>query len=330
VAEVRNVKNVVILFDMLLTESPLLLDDADRDLYIRRTEAEFWLRSATLGQGGGWLLLGAPGTGKTTLLRWLEAELRSKQAAVAWVDAGAIEGVGELVELISDPLQDNRFRTSNFDGAPAGSQAIQQQLRALRERPRSCVLIDNLADPQAGFDLFGRMRDLIWASGHSVVLSGLPESVAVLRRPPADAFFSHTMQLSPPDETMTRTLAERAGADAELVQRLLLARPPSVRTVIRYLNNPTLMAAAERWRETLTHTKPGAANVGEQILDLRRPVTAEDEELQARTGLGPIALRRYLRSLEREGLLRVLPEHGGRPGRPRLTYQPALEPEGPQ
>jgi hypothetical protein len=304
----------------MLPESPLLFDESDRDLYVRRPDIEFWLRSAAQASGGGWLLLGAPGTGKTTMLRWLEAELRREQAPIAWVDAGAITSAAELVDLIARPLHVQEDAASDGD-----THSIQRQLRALRERPRTCVIIDNLTDQQAAFDLFGRMRDLIWGTRHNIILSGRLDDVATLRRPPADAFFSHTLQLHPPDVGILQALGENVERPLPDLQRLLSLRPPSLRAAVRYLNTPSLMDGAERWRARLSGLRPAAAGVGEQVLELGRPVTAEDDELQARTGLGSIALRRYLRSLEHDGLLRVAPERTGRPGRPVLTYETDLD-----
>jgi hypothetical protein len=303
---------------MDLAEAPLLFDELDRGLYIRRAEPEFWLRSAVdRPRGGGWLLLGGPGTGKTTLLRWLKWELQNR-VLVGWVDAGTAASIGQLLALIATALN---IRIAPADDQNDDPQAIQQQLQALRGLPHACVLIDNLADHEAAFGLFGRMRDVIWASHHTFIVTGRLEDVAVLRRPPADAFFSHALRLGPPDEQMLRELGRNAGAKPEQTQRLVIAQPPSLRAAVRALNTPALMDGTERWREQLAAVRPAAAVVAEQILELDRAVSADDHELQARTGLRAIALRRYLRSLERDGLLRVIPERDGQPGRPRLLYQ---------
>lgn len=308
---------------MTLTEAPLLLDELDRDLYIRRAEAEFWLLSAAQRQhGGGWLLLGAPGTGKTTLLRWLKAELQNR-IQVGWVDAGAVAEASELLTLIAAALNIHVAPDRRHDDP----QTIQQQLQALRGSPHACVLIDNLAGHEAAFGLFGRMRDAIWTSHHSFIACGREEDVAVLRRPPADAFFSHVLRLGSPEPAVLDQLARHANADPVQTHRLLAARPPSLRAAVRALNAPETVDGTERWRQQLLTVRPAAASVAEQVLELDRAVSAEDAELQSRTGLRTIALRRYLRSLERDGLLRVMPERRGGPGRPRLLYEVDLDEE---
>jgi hypothetical protein len=309
---------------MSFPEAPLVFDNLDRDLYIERPEVEFWLRSAIHAHGGGWLLLGPPGAGKTTLLRWLEHELAKERASVAWVDAGTATDASELIELIAQA-------TSGAGSAsPASNEPhlLQARLRQLRNAPRTCVLMDNLTSGVPAFDLFGRMRDLVWASGHTFIVTGRRDDIAVLRRPPADAFFSHTYALPTPDKDMLEALALHAEASSSNRQRLVSLRPPSLRAAVRYLNSPASATAETPWRDRLTTLTPAAASVAEQMLELGRPVTPSDTELQARTGLGEIALRRYLRSLQQQGLLRVIPERTAKPGRPRLVYEPDVAQQG--
>lgn len=309
---------------MYFPEAPLVFDDLDRDLYVERAEVEFWLRSATHAHGGGWLLLGPPGAGKTTLLRWLEHELIKKRASVAWVDAGTATDARELIELIAQATA-GEASASPANGEP---HLLQARLRQLRNFPRTCVLMDNLSSGGPAFDLFGRMRDLVWASGHTFIVTGRRDDIAVLRRPPADAFFSHTYVLPTPDEDMLETLALRAKAPSSDRQRMVSLRPPSLRAAVRYLNSPASALAETPWRDRLRTLTPAAASVAEQALELGRPVTPSDTEMQARTGLGEIALRRYLRSLQKQGLLRVIPERTTKPGRPRLVYEPDIGQQG--
>lgn len=57
------------------------------------------------------------------------------------------------------------------------------------------ILVDGLIDSDVGYDLFGRLRDELWSSGHSWAVAVRPRDSAALRTPPADAFWSTVVEI---------------------------------------------------------------------------------------------------------------------------------------
>jgi hypothetical protein len=47
------------------------------------------------------------------------------------------------------------------------------------------------------YEWFGRLRDEVWALGHTWIVSARPSDAATLRTPPANAFWSTTVELGP-------------------------------------------------------------------------------------------------------------------------------------
>jgi hypothetical protein len=133
----------------------------------------------------GVLVLGEPGTGKTTLLTSLAAELRVQERGSALISLARFDDAGEvgerLLELYGDSRADRTLRSSS--GAPALDEAV----TLLRDSPpgpgRPAVLLDGLDEAPYPSRLAGGIEQLIsQLEGWQFVVSARQESVAELRR----------------------------------------------------------------------------------------------------------------------------------------------------
>ncbi len=88
---------------MRFRDRPLLVDGLDADLYVQRPALERPLLAA-LARERNVLLLGPPGSGKSTTLRKLAGDLRKEGRQVALVNAGAARSTEDLLALVTSEL----------------------------------------------------------------------------------------------------------------------------------------------------------------------------------------------------------------------------------
>jgi energy-coupling factor transporter ATP-binding protein EcfA2 len=145
---------------------------------------------APLLQDRNVLLLGEAGSGKSTLLRKSIAVLESQDRPAVPVSAALARDAHELLSLVDVALRE-RFGDREQDRAAVPISSGRGLLADVRRLPRSVpavILVDGLLDPEVGYDVFGRLRDELWALGHAWALAIRPRDSATLRTPPADAF----------------------------------------------------------------------------------------------------------------------------------------------
>lgn len=332
---------------MLFRDRPLLPAGVDRHLYVQRP----WLQDqllAPLSQGRNVLLLGAAGAGKSTLLQYAAAQLRERGMRVVLVNAAVARDALSFLELVASALG----LPANPDPHPQSEGsigiALLERARALGDAEPACILIDGLLDPDIGFEVFGRLRDELWALEHAWAVAVRPHDSGALRRPPADAFWGVVLEIPPLlDEEIDAIL--RAGLQGEELSAALEGRankfmegiwgttPRSVVSIAQVLNGvgsigsqPVGQPAAylgrlERWISTVGRSEAMALA---EMRGTRAPVSVHDEEFLGRLGWSRPYAQRVLASLEDQGILRSMPERSDRQGRPRKLYE--LNPNMPE
>ena len=325
---------------MLLRDRPLSpeLDEAtlvERDEHAR-------LLNAVTGERNV-LILGEGGSGKSTTLNWLRHELQRRGGRVARVDAAAVgrdvlellDGVrSELVAAFNDdPVARDRL-TMPGTVPPDASRGVRlvAEVRRLRVPENAYVLLDGMIDRETAFELFGRLRDELWALNLVWVVAARPQDAGPLRRPPADAFFAVVIDLSTLSDREVRAMSERVlrGVDRQTIDPHALPTvdtPRTVRGMLRWLEarlehgqTDAPPPAFVRQERAARLGRPASMLVAE--LEARgEPVTAQDIELQRSLGWTRAHLQRWLARLEEEGLVRSFPDRQVGQGRPRKLFE---------
>ena len=305
----------------MLREGPILFDAVDRDAYVPRPELESALLRASR-HGRGVLLTGPGGSGRSTSLNWIARTLADEGVNVARVDARPAGSAQDVLDLIDQALPVSSVRKPARP-VPADASALvrlQESVRRLTRHDEVVILLDNLFGRDVIRPLFGGLRDLLWESGHRWVVTAHPSDRAQFLAAPADAFFMHRLEIPPlSDSEIQGFLARSAAHELELDSPA--GRYPG--PVVRALLHPEDRRLATGTKEELGEQ---AAAVMDHLIALNRPVAPDDDELVHRTGLSPTSLRRHLLRLRDEGYLSASPDTGGRPGRPRIMYEPSNRP----
>ena len=286
---------------MLLRERPLFADGIDADIYVSR-EIESVLLDAVAAERNT-LLLGAAGTGKTTLLRWLRARLRDRGRRCAFVNASLASDVFSFSELVADALEDT-FRDrpdarilaarKTGDDVPRAVRLLHEVRRLAAPEP-VVILVDGLTDSTIGHDWFGRLRDEVWELGHTWVLAARPVDSAALRTPPADAFWSLVLEFGPLTDQERDALLRRGLEPHEREEVEAWVFPPHLSArklvaMLQHILSPRLdttdrAEVADWWRRR--HDQAAALGGPEQtalaeLEAIGRPVSAHDEDLLRR------------------------------------------------
>ncbi len=318
---------------------PLLDTRLDMTLYVDRPAAQDALARAA-AQGLNVLVEGPRGSGRTTLLRAMLFAARAGDTGErpVYVRAATAGTPAELLQLVADALvagdARNRADLDGLDGL-AGLDALDEldgldAVAALGSRAtgllsggrRHTVYLDDV-DSRVGNQLFGVLRDEVWALPIRWVVAATDDDAAVLLRPPADAFFEARVALAP----LTRDEA------ADLVAR-------------RLGHAVTLPDTPERWtpREAMDLARLAPADWDEEVAARARrdeqvallgrpatmlvtaleelgPVSPSDERLLDRMGWTSSRASQVLRQLLAVGVVAYREVRGDRPGRPARLYE---------
>ena len=326
---------------MLLRERPLLADGIDADLYAPRAIGDVLLDAALADRNT--VLIGEPGSGKTTLLRWLRARLRDAGRRCAFVNASLAGDVSSLADLVADGLAEAWRPESRPLGPPFKSgETLPRTVRLLYEVRRletsepAVVLVDALTDSAVAHDWFGRLRDEVWALGHTWIVAARPVDAAAFRAPPADAFWSLVLEVPRLTVAERDAMLERGlrSEERELVEGAALPPDPTPRELVAFLRELTSRSSgasapddlAVWWRER----RERAAALGQpekralaELEAIGRPISAHDDDLLRRLEWSRPYAQRVLARLEDAGLVRVVPERTAGQGRPRKLYEPS-------
>lgn len=305
---------------------PLTATARDRRLWVKpKTIVERAVRSIELGFNT--VVVGERGAGVTTLLIQLAAGLEDSGRGVTRAWAGEADDAAALLDVIANVLERLEEPTDSSDLRAA----VARLQRAASERPGTLVVVDDVMGPP-GHNVFGRMRDELWALELQWLIGTDTDQAPVLLTPPADSFFEATLHLEPlAMEQVDKLLRRRdpngaLGADlpAQIAERsdgnparaLALARRA-------LLLDPEDRAAAllddpvEDVRERLGEP---AARLFSELL-LRGRTGPSDDQLLARIGWSRPRAYQLFQDLEREGFIRGTNERSGGAGRPRRIYE---------
>jgi hypothetical protein len=283
------------------------------------------------------LVLGASGAGKTSLLRWVEADESVSSLPMRYVDLALATDVRQALALIAEAL-DVRHATqfwgdvmrSTFVPPSTASDSLLRQVRILREAPPQLLLIDNPPGGGASHTLFGQLRDELWELGHRWIVAGNVTLRDELTRPPAAAFFDVQLELEPwsaelQRELIRRRLPEPRAIDVDALVGTTDGLPRSVVSLARevVLEGGSPDDVLRRRADVSARLKrlPPSARAIAAYLATHGATSGSDPGLLGALGVSAQRARHVLRQLEQAGLVRSFVEQQTGVGRPRKLYE---------
>lgn len=318
---------------MQFRDGPLSPDGYDADLYVPRS-FEAGLLETALSQPNV-LVSGPRGSGKTTSLRKLAADLREHGLRVVVVNAAPARSVADLVALVTDALQLPPLQDDPSLATPVVT--LVRAVRHLAQAPQSTIVMVDADDVEALYELFGRLREEVWALQHQWIVEAESAQSDALRQPPADGFFNAHVRVGELDQWEIKELLRRGLDDDELRKvsaGTMLPLRDFPREVVRFARG-ALDGTLEHELDAGRRRDELAVNVGrrahmalKEVEARREPISADDGVLLARMGWTRGHAARALAQMEQSGLLRSFDERisarGG--GRPRRLYLPHPDP----
>jgi hypothetical protein len=216
------------------------------------------------------------------------------------------------------------FRRQDVQVA-AASRALATLLREIGEAEATCILLDASASGSACFELFGRMRDVLWQQDHEWVLAIEDTDRATAMKPPADAFFDSLISLEPwPVDKLAEVLAHRGDPGEQWPAELLLSAAAgaqgSPREAVRALSDaavhgydPAETLEARRRLVDLASAQGRPAGMLAELLE-RGQASPSDEDLQRTLGVSRARLNQVFRQLLERRLVRAETERADGPG----------------
>ncbi len=333
---------------MNLSGRPLLDNPADQALLVGR-DGELQRIGRSLRSGLNCLVVGDPGSGKTSLLRALLFRFRDETSdlRLLYVRGSAASTAAELLAAVLAAVP--RAGGEPFDhrgGAAAPADLVDALTSAIAEdsrRPTVIMVDDVRAD--VGLDLFGALRDELWQVDARWLVTASTVQAATLLRPPADVFFETRVRLEPltaPEvvEMLRWRLDHPDGADRALLAAMEQAGPLTPRRALEVARElatePTVGGRALttvqglRARTAALQELSRPARMLAQELESLGWASASDERLLDRMGWTRPRVVQVIGELQAGGLVQMREENTGR-GRPRKVFRlvPAGEFTGP-
>jgi energy-coupling factor transporter ATP-binding protein EcfA2 len=313
-----------------LRNKPLLDTAADASLFV--APAELSRIDAALRQGLNVAVLGRPGSGKTTLLAQLTHRLREQGRPVVFVSAQHADDAAQVLQVVRKELADTGAVPKPLRDAarqstdPERPEELVRTLAIPADEPTVVVLDDISA--QAGHELFGRLRDVLWQAPIGWLIAARSEDRGLLAAP-ADAFFEVVVDLEPlPPEQIGELLRRRLGDDAGRVpvDKLADASRGNPRRALELTRE--VVIDRHELASVLTDQAKREARASElgraasmllsEIQALGHSVSASDEELLGRMGWTRNRAVQVLRQLEDASLLQSYTDRGPRGGTAKM------------
>lgn len=321
---------------MQLTNRPLLDNPVDEDLFVGRRD-ELDRIHTSVRAGVNTLVLGERGSGKTSLLRRVQAELRSAPVPQHVVFCSA-QNASNLVGLIDTilwhtlhdhpqtALADRMSAPEQSSGQYGALDALDRLASAFGTVEHAIVLLDDVGDPELVHGLFGRFRDEVWAMNATWVVAGDTQWKATYLSPPADAFFQTLVVLGPLSTAeatqLVRSRIDPAGPD-QLDQVMAIASEGGQPRRLVSAAKAVFVDGrdAEEMRTRQANLELAAVGLGRPAtmllseLHALGPVSASDERLLRRMGWTRTRAVQVLRLLVAAGLVDegMRRESGSRP-----------------
>lgn len=279
------------------------------------------------------LVLGGPGSGKTSLLRALDTSISDPERDTIYVDLAPARTAEEALLIVAEALGHPWGLGEGFRSALAPtispSSALLRLARHLEEAPPSLILVDSPPGNGESHTLFGRMRDVLWQLPHRWVVAAEAGLRDELTRAPANAFFDVQLQLEPFSMDQQRDFLERRlqedepDVDIGAMLGQTDGRPRSLLQLARAAVLSSVDSALSRHegqRHRLAEL-PNTASTIVAFIEDHGPTSGSDPYLLSALGVSGQRARQVMRELEAGGILKSFPEQEDRRGRPRKLYE---------
>jgi hypothetical protein len=309
----------------MATKRPLLSTAADQRLFVF-DESRLRVRKAAFMHRNT-LVVGDPGSGKTSLLYQILANANVDSLPALLVDARLARDSRILVDMLLAQAQEEGWVEEHASPAREDPFGLARQIRRLRDAPANAiVLIDDPTDEQAR-TLFGQLRDELWQTPVWFCVAVAEDVMRSLSRPPADAFFDTSIRLEPlagEEALKFLRLRKHAGEMAAPLEVPESALQPRALVAVAAGDAPTARYDPRLQHLLLQRAEQQVGRAGAMLLAemwSRGAVSASDSDLQRALGVARNRLTELLRSLAAANVLVATPEPTeGRVGRPKMLY----------